>query len=56
LQTIEFKELFKKDPIKRYNGAKIFAGYGANQTEMLMNGRYGLVYVVQNPYGIRKEK
>jgi hypothetical protein len=26
LQTIEFKELFNKDSVKKYNGSRIFAG------------------------------
>jgi choloylglycine hydrolase len=56
LQTVEFKDLFKKDPISRLKGAKIYAGYGLNQTEMLMSGRFGLIYAVQNPYGMRKGK
>jgi hypothetical protein len=49
LTTMEFNGLFQNAFLKKYSGTKIYAGYGTNQTEMLMNGRYGLVYVVQNP-------
>ncbi len=41
-------EVLRNTNLSAYGGTQIYVGYGRNESDMLTNGKYGLVYTVAN--------